>query len=143
MKTHHAKKEEIERGWFVVNAEGKVLGRLASQVARVLRGKHKPTFSPHVDTGDFVVVVNARKVTLTGRKLKDKKYYHHTGYPGGIREARAEKMLALKPTEMIRTAVKGMLPKTSLGRQMIRKLKIYAGSNHPHEAQKPAPLELS
>jgi large subunit ribosomal protein L13 len=143
MKTYHAKKEEIERGWFVVNAEGKVLGRLASQVARVLRGKHKPTFSSHVDTGDFVVVVNARKVTLTGRKLKDKKYYHHTGYPGGIREARAEKMLALKPTEMIRTAVKGMLPKTSLGRQMIRKLKVYAGSNHPHEAQKPAPLELS
>jgi large subunit ribosomal protein L13 len=142
MKTYQAKKEEIERGWFVVNAEGKVLGRLASQVARVLRGKHKPTFSPHVDTGDFVVVVNARKVTLTGRKLKDKKYYHHTGYPGGIREASAEKVLALKPAEMIRTAVKGMLPKTSLGRQMIRKLKIYAGSTHPHEAQKPAPLEI-
>jgi len=142
MKTHHAKKEEIERGWFVVNAEGKVLGRLASQVARVLRGKHKPTFSPHIDTGDFVVVVNARKVALTGRKLKDKKYYHHTGYPGGIREARAEKVLALKPAEMIRTAVKGMLPKTSLGRQMIRKLKVYAGSNHPHEAQKPVSLEI-
>jgi len=142
MKTYHAKKEEIERGWFVVNAEGKVLGRLASQVARVLRGKHKPTFSPHVDTGDFVVVVNARKVTLTGRKLKDKKYYHHTGYPGGIREARAEKVLARKPAEMIRTAVKGMLPKTSLGRQMIRKLKVYAGSNHPHEAQKPVSLEI-
>jgi len=142
MKTYHAKKEEIERGWFVVNAEGKILGRLASQVARVLRGKHKPTFSPHVDTGDFVVVVNARKVALTGRKLKDKKYYHHTGYPGGIREARAEKMLALKPAETIRTAVKGMLPKTSLGRQMIRKLKVYAGSNHPHEAQKPVSLEI-
>jgi large subunit ribosomal protein L13 len=142
MKTYHAKKEEIERGWVVVNAEGKVLGRLASQVAKVLRGKHKPTFSPHVDTGDFVVVVNARKVTLTGRKLTDKKYYHHTGYPGGIREARAEKVLALKPAEMIRTAVKGMLPKTSLGRQMIRKLKVYAGSNHPHEAQKPVSLEI-
>ena len=142
MKTYHAKKEEIERGWFVVNAEGKVLGRLASQVAKVLRGKHKPTFSPHVDTGDFVVVVDARKVTLTGRKLKDKKYYHHTGYPGGIREARAEKVLARKPAEMIRTAVKGMLPKTSLGRQMIRKLKVYAGSNHPHEAQKPVSLEI-
>ena len=142
MKTYQAKKEEIERGWFVVNAEGKVLGRLASRVAHVLRGKHKSTFTPHVDTGDFVVVVNARKVTLTGRKLKDKKYYHHTGYPGGIREARAEKVLALKPTEMIRTAVKGMLPKTSLGRQMIRKLKIYAGSSHPHEAQKPTPLEI-
>src|SRR5512136_3419385 len=142
MKTYHAKKEEIERGWFVVNAEGKVLGRLASQVARVLRGKHKPTFSPHVDTGDFVVVVNARKVTLTGRKLKDKKYYHHTGYPGGIREARAEKLLAKKPTEMVRIAVKGMLPKNSLGRQMIRKLKIYAGPNHPHEAQKPVTINL-
>jgi large subunit ribosomal protein L13 len=142
MKTYQAKKEAIERGWFVVNAEGKILGRLASQVARVLRGKHKPTFSPHVDTGDFVVVVNARKVTLTGRKLKDKKYYHHTGYPGGIRETSAEKFLARKPTEMIRTAVKGMLPKTSLGRQMIRKLKIYAGSNHPHEAQKPVSLEI-
>ena len=142
MKTYQAKKEGIERGWFVVNAEGKILGRLASQVAHVLRGKHKPTFTPHVDTGDFVVVVNARKVTLTGKKLKDKKYYHHTGYPGGIREVRAEKVLALKPTEMIRTAVKGMLPKTSLGRQMIRKLKIYAGSSHPHEAQKPTPLEI-
>ncbi len=142
MKTYHVKKESIERGWFVVNAEGKILGRLASQVAKVLRGKHKPTFSPHVDTGDFVVVVNARKVTLTGRKLKDKKYYHHTGYPGGIRETSAEKFLARKPTEMIRTAVKGMLPKTSLGRQMIRKLKVYAGSNHPHEAQKPVSLEI-
>jgi large subunit ribosomal protein L13 len=142
MKTYQAKKEEIQRGWIVVDAEGKVLGRLASQVARVLRGKHKPAFSPHVDTGDFVVVVNARKVMLTGRKLKDKKYYHHTGYPGGIREARAEKVLAQKPTEMIRTAVKGMLPKTSLGRQMIRKLKVYAGSNHPHEAQKPVSLEI-
>ena len=142
MKTYQAKKEGIERDWFVVNAEGKILGRLASQVARVLRGKHKPTFSPHVDTGDFVVVVNARKVTLTGRKMKDKKYYHHTGYPGGIRETSAEKFLARKPTEMIRTAVKGMLPKTSLGRQMIRKLKIYAGSNHPHEAQKPVSLEI-
>ncbi len=142
MKTYQAKKEEIKRGWFVVNADGKVLGRLASRVAHVLRGKHKSTFTPHVDTGDFVVIVNARKVALTGRKLKDKKYYHHTGYPGGIREARAEKVLALKPTEMIRTAVKGMLPKTSLGRQMIRKLKIYAGSTHPHEAQKPTPLEI-
>jgi large subunit ribosomal protein L13 len=142
MKTYQAKKEEVQRGWRVVDAEGKVLGRLAAQVARVLRGKHKPTFSPHVDTGDFVVVVNARKVMLTGRKLKGKKYYHHTGYPGGIREARAEKVLAQKPTEMIRIAVKGMLPKTSLGRQMIRKLKVYAGSNHPHEAQKPVSLEI-
>jgi large subunit ribosomal protein L13 len=142
MKTYQAKKEEVQRGWIVVDAEGKVLGRLATQVAKVLRGKHKPTFSPHVDTGDFVVVVNARKVMLTGRKLKDKKYYHHTGYPGGIREARAEKVLAHKPAEMIRTAVKGMLPKTSLGRQMIRKLKVYAGSTHPHEAQKPVSLEI-
>ncbi len=126
----------------MVDAEGKILGRLASRVASVLRGKHKPAFTPHVDTGDFVVVVNARKVALTGRKLKDKKYYHHSGYPGGIRESSAEKLLAEKPREMIRTAVKGMFPKNSLGRQMLRKLKIYAGSSHPHEAQKPVPLEL-
>ncbi len=126
----------------MVNAEGKVLGRLSAGVASVLKGKNKPTYTPHLDTGDFVVVVNAGKVTLTGKKLKDKVYYHHTGYPGGIKQTTAEKLLAKKPTEVIRTAVKGMLPKNSLGRQMLRKLKIYAGPNHPHEAQKPAPLEL-
>jgi large subunit ribosomal protein L13 len=142
MKTYQPKKEEIERRWYLVNAEGKILGRMATQVARVLKGKHKPIYSPSVDTGDFIVVVNAKKVVLTGKKMKDKKYYHHTGYPGGIRETPAEKLLARKPTEMIRIAVKGMLPKNSLGRQMLRKLKIYAGPNHPHEAQGPVPLEL-
>jgi large subunit ribosomal protein L13 len=111
-------------------------------LAKILRGKHKPTFTPHLDTGDFVVVVNAEKVGLTGKKLKDKIYYRHTGYPGGIKEVSAEKLLAKKPTELIRRAVKGMLPKNSLGRQMLRKLKVYAGPNHPHKAQNPVPLEL-
>ena len=110
--------------------------------SKILKGKNKPTYTPHLDTGDFVIVVNAGKVTLTGKKMKDKIYYHHTGYPGGIKEMNAEKLLAKKPTEMIRMAVKGMLPKNSLGRQMLRKLKIYAGPNHPHEAQKPVPLEI-
>jgi large subunit ribosomal protein L13 len=142
MKTYQTKKEEIEHRWYLVNANGKVLGRLATELVKILRGKNKPTYTPHQDTGDFVIVVNAGKVTLTGKKMKDKIYYHHTGYPGGIKEINAEKLLAKKPTEMIRMAVKGMLPKTSLGRQMIRKLKIYAGPNHPHEAQKPIPLEL-
>ena len=142
MKTYQAKKEELKYQWYLVNAEGKVLGRLASELAKILRGKHKPTFTPHVDTGDFVVVVNAEKVGLTGKKLKDKIYYRHTGYPGGIKEVSAEKLLAKKPTELIRRAVKGMLPKNSLGRQMLRKLKVYAGPNHPHKAQNPVPLEL-
>jgi large subunit ribosomal protein L13 len=142
MKTYQTKKEELEHQWFLVNAEGKVLGRLASGVAKILRGKHKPTYAPHLDTGDFIVVVNAGKVNLTGKKLKDKIYYHHTGYPGGIKAVSAEKLLAKKPAEMVRMAVKGMLPKNSLGRQMLRKLKIYAGPGHPHEAQKPIPLEL-
>jgi large subunit ribosomal protein L13 len=141
MKTYQAKKEEIDHKWYVVNAEGKVLGRLSTELAKILKGKNKPTYTPHVDTGDFVVVVNAGKVTLTGKKLKDKIYYHHTGYPGGIKEMSAEKLLAKKPTEMIRMAVRGMLPKNSLGRQMLRKLKIYSGPNHPHEAQRPIPLE--
>jgi len=142
MKTYQAKKEEVEHQWYLVDAEGKVLGRLASELAKILRGKNKPIYTPHVDTGDFVIVVNAGKVALTGKKMKDKIYYHHTGYPGGIREMSAEKLLAKKPTEMIRIAVKGMLPKNSLGRQMIQKLKIYAGAKHPHEAQKPVPLQL-
>jgi large subunit ribosomal protein L13 len=142
MKTYQAKKDEIEHQWYLVNAEGKVLGRLSTELAKILKGKNKPTYTPHLDTGDFVIVVNAGKVTLTGKKMKDKIYYHHTGYPGGIKEMTAEKLLSKKPTEMIRTAVKGMLPKNSLGRQMLRKLKIYAGPNHPHEAQKPIPLEL-
>jgi len=142
MKTYQAKKEELEHQWYLVNAEGKILGRLATKLADLLRGKTKPTYTPHLDTGDFVVVVNAGKVTLTGKKMKDKVYYHHTGYPGGIKEMSAEKLLAKKPTEMIRMAVRGMLPKNSLGRQMLRKLKVYAGPNHPHEAQKPVPLEI-
>ena len=143
IKTYQAKKEEVDRCWHLVNAEGRVLGRLATDVAKVLRGKNKPVFTPHVDTGDFVIVINAKKVMLTGRKLKNKIYYHHTGYPGGIKEINAEKLLAKKPAEMVRMAVRGMLPKTSLGRQMLRKLKVYAGPHHPHESQKPVPLELS
>jgi large subunit ribosomal protein L13 len=142
MKTYQAKNEELDRKWYLINAEGKVLGRLSTEVAKILRGKNKPTYTPHLDTGDFVIVVNAGKVTLTGKKMKDKIYYHHTGYPGGIKEINAERLLAKKPAEMIRMAVKGMLPKTSLGRQMLRKLKIYSGPNHPHEAQKPISLEL-
>ena len=142
MKTFQAKKEEVDHKWYLVNAEGKVLGRLSTDLVKILKGKNKPTYTPHTDTGDFVVVVNAGKVTLTGKKMKDKIYYHHTGYPGGIKEMNAEKLLAKKPTEMIRMAVKGMLPKNSLGRQMLRKLKIYAGPSHPHDAQRPVPLEL-
>jgi large subunit ribosomal protein L13 len=142
MKTYQAKKEELEQKWYLVNAEGKVLGRLASELAKILRGKNKPTYTPHLDTGDFVIVVNAGKLTLTGKKMKDKIYYHHTGYPGGIKEMNAEKLLAKKPTEMIRMAVRGMLPKNSLGREMLRKLKVYAGPNHPHEAQKPVAINI-
>jgi large subunit ribosomal protein L13 len=142
MKTYQAKKEEADHQWYLVNAEGKVLGRLATELAKILRGKNKPAFTPHVDTGDFVIVVNTGKVVLTGKKMKDKIYYHHTGYPGGIKEISAEKLLAKKPTEMLKIAVKGMLPKNSLGRQMLQKLKIYAGPDHPHEAQKPVPLEI-
>ena len=142
MKTYQAKKEELEYKWYLVNADGKVLGRMATELAKILRGKNKPTYTPHLDTGDFVIVVNAGKVTLTGKKMKDKIYYHHTGYPGGIKEMTAEKLLAKKPTEMIRMAVRGMLPKNSLGRQMLRKLKIYGGPNHPHDAQKPISLEI-
>jgi large subunit ribosomal protein L13 len=142
MKTYQVKKEELEHCWHLVNAEGKILGRLATELADILRGKKKPTYTPHLDTGDFVVVVNAEKVILTGKKMKDKIYYHHTGYPGGIKAISAEKLLAKKPTELIRIAVKGMVPKNSLGRQMLTKLKIYAGPNHPHEAQGPVPLQI-
>jgi len=142
MKTYQVKKEEADNQWFLVNAEGKVLGRLATGLASRLRGKHKPVFTPHVDTGDFMVVINAEKVVLTGKKLKDKKYYHYSGYPGGLKEVSAGKLLSKKPTELLRIAVKGMLPKNSLGRQMLRKLKVYSGPTHPHEAQKPVTLEL-
>ena len=142
MKTFQAKKSEVTHRWFLVNAQDKVLGRLAAELASILRGKKNPAYTPHVDTGDFVVVVNAGKIVLTGKKMKDKKYFHHTGHPGGIRETSAGKLLARKPTELIRLAVRGMLPKNSLGRQMLRKLKIYAGPGHPHEAQKPGSLEI-
>ena len=142
MKTFQAKKESVDHRWYLVNAEGKVLGRMATELANILRGKKKAIYTPHVDTGDFVVVVNANKVSLTGKKMKDKIYYHHSGHPGGIKAVSAEKLLAKKPTELIRLAVRGMLPKNSLGRQMLRKLKIYAGPKHPHEAQGPIALEI-
>ncbi len=142
MKTYQQKPSEVQRQWFVVDARGKVLGRLASRIASVLRGKHKPTFTPHVDGGDFVVVVNAEKVRLTGRKLQEKVYYWHTGYPGGIKSATAAQMLERKPEWVIRKAVQRMLPKNPLGRRMLKKLKVYRGPEHPHAAQQPAPLDL-
>jgi large subunit ribosomal protein L13 len=142
MKTWNAKPGEVERRWYVVDAEGKTLGRLATQIADTLRGKGKPQYTPHVDTGDFVVVVNAEKVVLTGKKLDDKIYYRHSGYPGGLRERTAREQLERRPTEVLRRAVKGMLPKNRLARQQINKLKIYAGPEHPHEAQDPKPLEV-
>jgi large subunit ribosomal protein L13 len=141
MKTFIAKKDQVDKAWFIVDAEGKVLGRLASEIARRLRGKHKPTYTPHTDTGDFIVVVNAEKIALTGNKAADKMYYHHTGYPGGIKSVSAEKLLQIKPEELLRSAVKGMLPKNTLGRAMLKKLKIYKGAKHPHEAQVPKKLE--
>ncbi|MHB1400392.1 MAG: 50S ribosomal protein L13 [Trichloromonadaceae bacterium] len=140
MSTQVAKQSDIQRNWFVVDMEDKVLGRVATEIARVLRGKHKPIFTPSVDTGDFVVVVNASKVKLTGNKLADKMYHRHTGYPGGLRSINAEKLLASKPEELIKKAVKGMLPKNKLGRQMFKKLKVYGGAEHPHDAQAPKNL---
>jgi large subunit ribosomal protein L13 len=142
MKTEVAKKETVVHDWFLVDAENLVLGRLATQVANVLRGKHKPLYTPSVDTGDFVVVVNADKIALTGNKLADKVYYSHTGFPGGLKEINAARLMAKKPEELIRKAVKGMLPKNKLARHMIKKLKIYAGSAHPHDAQQPKQLSL-
>ncbi len=142
MSTQVAKQSEVNRSWFVVDMNDQVLGRAATEIARILRGKHKPIYSPSVDTGDFVVVVNAEKVKLTGNKLADKKYYHHTGFPGGIRSVTAEKLIETKPEELIRKAVKGMLPKNKLGRQMIKKLKVYSGGEHPHSAQQPKALSL-
>lgn len=142
MKTYCAKPLEVQQDWLLIDAEGQTLGRLAVQIAHRLRGKHKPVFTPHVDTGDFIVVINAEKVKLTGKKMEDKKYYRHTGYPGGIRETNAAKMLATKPTDILTIAVRGMLPKNSLGRKMLSKLKVYTGSAHPHQAQQPQPLEL-
>ena len=142
MKSFIAKKETVEHDWYVIDAAGKTLGRLATQIASRLRGKHKPIYTPHVDTGDFIVVVNAEKVRLTGNKLEDKKYYRYTGYPGGLREQNAGDLLKKKPANLLQFAVKGMLPKNSLGRAMFKKLKVYTGASHPHEAQKPQTLEL-
>jgi large subunit ribosomal protein L13 len=141
MKTYSAKPGEITREWYLVDAEGKTLGRLATQIADTLRGKRKPQFTPHVDTGDFVIVVNAEKIHVTGNKLDQKRYYRHSGYPGGLRSRTLREQLDRRPTEVLRVAVKGMLPKNRLARQQITKLKIYAGPEHPHEAQNPKPLE--
>ena len=142
MKTFSAKAENVERSWFVVDAEGKALGRLASEIATRLRGKHKPVYTPHVDTGDYIVVVNAEKVRVTGNKETDKVYYHHTGYPGGIKGITLGKLRAKAPERIIETAVRGMLPRGPLGRSMFRKLRVYAGPNHEHAAQQPQPLEI-
>jgi large subunit ribosomal protein L13 len=142
MSTQVAKQSEVNRSWFVVDMDDQVLGRAATEIARILRGKHKPIYTPSVDTGDFVVVVNAEKLKLTGNKMADKKYYHHTGFPGGIRSITAEKLIEKKPEELIKKAVKGMLPKNKLGRQMFKKLKVYSGGEHPHSAQQPKTLSL-
>ena len=142
MKTFSAKPETVKRDWFVIDAEDKVLGRLATEIARRLRGKQKAEYTPHVDTGDYIVVVNAEKVVVTGNKFKDKIYHHHTGYPGGLKSVNFEKLQATKPEMIIEKAVKGMLPKNPLGRDMFRKLKVYAGSEHNHAAQQPKALEI-
>jgi large subunit ribosomal protein L13 len=142
MKTFSAKAHEVKRDWYVVDASNKVLGRLATEIARRLRGKHKAEYTSHVDTGDYIVVTNAEKVTVTGRKFKDKTYYSHSGHPGGIKEISFEKLQNKNPARIIELAVKGMLPKNPLGREMFRKLKIYVGSEHPHEAQQPKKLEI-
>jgi large subunit ribosomal protein L13 len=140
LKTYSAKKGEIAREWYVVDAEGQILGRLATQIADRLRGKGKPGYTPHVDTGDFVVVVNADKIAVTGTKLDSKMYYRHSGYPGGLKQRTLREQLDRRPTEVLRKAVKGMLPKNKLANQQITKLKIYAGPDHPHEAQAPKPF---
>ena len=142
MKTYTAKPGEIEREWFLVDAEGKTLGRLATRIADTLRGKGKPAYTPHVDTGDFVVVVNAEKIAVTGKKLDEKIYYRHSGYPGGLRSRTLREQLDRRPEQVLRIAVKGMLPRNRLARAQINKLKIYAGPDHPHEAQAPQPLEV-
>ena len=141
-KTYAVKADDIQREWFVVDAEGKNLGRLATQIATILRGKHKPSFTPSMDVGDFVIVVNAEKVTVTGNKMAAKKYYRHSLYPGGLTEVTLEEMLKKHPTRVISHAVRGMLPKNRLGRQLIKKLKVYAGASHPHQAQQPTPLDI-
>jgi len=142
MKSFNAKPETVKRDWYIVDASGLTLGRLASELAKRLRGKHKAEYTPHVDTGDYIVVVNAGKVRVTGKKLLDKKYYHHTGFPGGIKETSFEKMVERAPNRALEIAVKGMLPKNPLGRAMFRKLKVYAGGEHAHQAQQPKTLAL-
>ncbi len=142
MKTYYTPVNEIARQWYVADADGKVLGRMAVEIANRLRGKHKPTFCDFQDNGDFVIVINAERVALTGTKLDDKKYYRHSGYPGGITTTTAREMLTKKPEELIRIAVRGMLPKNKIGRAQLKKLKIYAGAEHPHQAQKPETLEI-
>ena len=143
MKTISAKAETVQRTWYVIDADGQTLGRLATEVARRLRGKHKTEYTPHVDTGDYIVVVNAEKVQVTGRKASDKLYYRHTGHPGGLKEVNFTQMIERSPEKVIELAVKGMLPRNPLGRAMYRKLKVYAGQEHPHEAQQPETLTLS
>ena len=143
MRTYSPKASEIRRAWHVVDAEDLVLGRLATEVARVLRGKHKPTFAPHLDCGDFVIVVNASKVALTGNKLEQKKAYRHSGYPGGLRTTPYSELMSKNPREAVEKAVRGMLPHTTLGRAQLKKLKVYAGPEHPHQAQQPAPYEIT
>ena len=142
MKTYVAKPTDRERNWLVVDANGKTLGRLATQIADALRGKRKPEYTPHIDTGDFVVVVNAEKISVSGKKRTDKRYYRHSGYPGGLRSRTFEEMIERRPEEIIRLAVKGMLPRNRLARRQITKLKVYAGPEHPHIAQKPQPMEI-
>jgi len=142
MKTYSARPSDIERDWYVTDAQDKVLGRLATEVAAILRGKHKPQFTPHIDTGDFVIVVNAEKVKVTGKKLEQKIYYRHSGYFGGLKEESLEKVLAEKPEQAVMRAVKGMLPGNKLGRAMLKKLKVYAGGEHPHAAQTPKQLDI-
>lgn len=142
MKTFSAKSADVKRDWFVVDADGKTLGRLATEIARRLRGKHKAEYTPHVDTGDYIVVVNAEKVQVSGNKAKDKIYYHHTGYIGNLKSISFEKLIDKAPERVLQTAVKGMLPHNPLGREMFRKLKVYAGSEHPHASQQPQPLSI-
>ena len=142
MRTISAREQDIQRDWYVVDAQGQTLGRLATRVATILRGKHKPIFTPHVDCGDYVVIINAEKIHTTGQKMTQKKYYRHSGYPGGLREIALKDQLQKFPNRVLESAVRGMLPKNRLGRKMFHKLKVYAGSNHPHEAQQPKPLEL-
>lgn len=142
MSTISAKPHEVKRDWFHIDADGQVLGRIATEIAHRLRGKHKAIYTPHVDTGDYIVVTNAEKVVVTGQKSKDKMYHRHTGYPGGLKSTNFEKLQARNPAKIIELAVKGMLPKNALGREMFRKLKVYAGSEHPHTAQQPIKLEV-